>query len=465
MEEQTQEPNLPPSEPQQNPTVSTPQTSPVSATPPQPQVKKSRKKLIIIVLVAVIVVVGVALAAYFIHKHDTKKLAVQQTKTTSSVTQKQQTTPVATASWSIVNTPNEGSAPNNELNGLSCLTSSNCIAVGDYNLDNSTGSKTLVEQWNGSSWSITNSPNISGNSGDQLNSVYCTSSSNCWAVGGGEGYGTPAVIEQWNGSSWSLETSGVASVGKFLGITCTSSSNCWAVGDANQSGSSLASLVEHWNGSQWSTVSTPKSNQANLEAVTCVTSSDCWTVGDINNGNGSNSLIEQWNGSTWSAVTTQDPNGYENAFSGVECTSSSSCMAVGLSNSTTATNYIVTAWNGSSWRDTTYPNPSGISSVGPQTITCVNDTNCWIVGVQSATQSAAPTLIALNWNGSSWNNSTSLTTPPAPAAGSQSGPAPPALSTISCTKANYCMTVGSYTNKSNSNQETLSRTLFFSVIL
>jgi len=458
MAELPQQPDVTSSEPTQSPTVSAPQTNPVSSTPLQPQVKKSRKKLIIIVVVAVIVVVGIALAAYFIHKHDTKKLAVQQTKTTSSVTQKPQTTPVATAAWSIVNTPNESSTSDNELSGLSCLTSTDCVAVGDYNLDNSTGFKTLIEQWNGSSWSIVNSPNISGNSGDQLNSVYCTSSSSCWAVGGGEGYGTPAVIEQWNGSAWSLETSGVATVGDLLSVTCTSASNCWAVGGSDANANSFSSLVEHWNGSDWYTVSTPNANQAEFSSITCTSASNCVAVGDTNTGDGSNSLIEQWNGSAWSKATTQNPNSYENSFSSVACTSSSNCMALGLTNSTTATNYIVTSWNGSTWQDTTYPNPTNISSVGPQAITCISSTDCWIVGNQSATQSSASTLIALIWNGSTWSTSSSLTTPPAPApvAGAQDGPAPPALSAISCTKANYCMTVGSYTNATSKNQETLA---------
>ena len=453
MAELPQQPNVLSSEPTQSPTVTAPQTSPVSSTPLQTQVKKSKKKQIIIVLVVVIVAVGVALVAYFIHKDDTKKLEVQQTRnTTSTVNQKKQTTPVAMASWSIMTSPNGTSSGTNELNGLSCLTSSNCIAVGDYNLDNSTGFKTLAEQWNGSSWSITNTPNISGNIGDQLNSVYCTSSSNCWAVGGGDGYGTTAVIEQWNGSTWSLETSGVATVGDLLSVTCTSSSNCWAVGDANQSQSDLGSLIEHWNGSSWTTVSTSNSNEAYFNSVACTSSSNCWAVGDIDTGNGSTSLIEHWNGSSWISITTQNPNSYENSFSDIECTSASICMAIGLSNSSTSQNFIVSNWNGSSWGDKTYSNPNNLAAIiSPQSITCVSLDDCWIVGNDTSAN-----LVALEWNGSSWSNSNSLTTPPALAAGAQSGPAPPVLSAISCTEANYCMSVGSYTNVTSKNQETLA---------
>ena len=41
---------------------------------------------------------------------------------------------------------------------------------------------TLIEHWNGISWSIVTSPN-NGTSGLQLNGVTCASASDCWAVG------------------------------------------------------------------------------------------------------------------------------------------------------------------------------------------------------------------------------------------------------------------------------------------
>jgi hypothetical protein len=433
MEKQSQELNVTPTEPQQSPVIAQPQLDSIPPSTPQLPAKHPRKKMVIIVASAIALVLIIGCAAFYIHKHDSKtKVAAKQVNSTVSTTSNK---PVKPASWSIVTSPNFSSAPNNELNGLSCTSSTNCWAVGDYNLDNSTGSKTLIEQWNGKSWNTVSSPNQSGDSGDQLNSVYCVKSSDCWAVGGGEGFGTSMLIEQWNGSSWQLETSSsVTGVGDLLSVTCTSSSNCWAVGDSNQSQNSNNSLVEHWNGSAWTATSTPDSTQGYLDSVTCTSSSNCFTVGDINNNDGSNSLAEQWNGSTWSRTTTPNPNGYENSFSDVECESSSNCMAIGLSNSTTATNFIVTSWNGTS------------------------SSNCWIVGNQSTTLSGPTTLIGLHWNGSTWAVSNSLTTPsaPTPVAGAQDGPSPPAFSAISCTEANYCMAVGSYTNATSKNQDTLA---------
>jgi hypothetical protein len=81
--------------------------------------------------------------------------------------------------WSITSSPNAGSS-DNLLVSVSCVSASDCVAVG-YTY---TGSaiETLTIVWNGSVWSITSSPNA-GTSDDALNSVSCVSASDCVAVG------------------------------------------------------------------------------------------------------------------------------------------------------------------------------------------------------------------------------------------------------------------------------------------
>jgi len=55
------------------------------------------------------------------------------------------------------------------------------MAVGRYQFANSN----LAELWNGSSWSQVRTPNVSG--GGQLNSVSCVTTSFCMAAGDGNG--------------------------------------------------------------------------------------------------------------------------------------------------------------------------------------------------------------------------------------------------------------------------------------
>ena len=61
----------------------------------------------------------------------------------------------------------------------------NCFAVGGYfvsTMDDS-GERTLVEQWNGTTWSIVPSPNQPLTVDSVLDGVTCTSTTNCFAVG------------------------------------------------------------------------------------------------------------------------------------------------------------------------------------------------------------------------------------------------------------------------------------------
>ena len=52
-------------------------------------------------------------------------------------------------------------------------------------------------------------------------------------------------------------------------VFCVSASDCWAVG--------LAGVIIHGNGVSWAKVTSPTSNE--LDSVSCVSASDCWAVG------------------------------------------------------------------------------------------------------------------------------------------------------------------------------------------
>ena len=75
-------------------------------------------------------------------------------------------------SWSIMTNP--ASAIGTDLEGVSCRTTTSCVAVGQYHVTDIAG-KTLAEQWNGKSWKITPSPNPPGYKNSQLAGVSCPS--------------------------------------------------------------------------------------------------------------------------------------------------------------------------------------------------------------------------------------------------------------------------------------------------
>ena len=67
-----------------------------------------------------------------------------------------------------------------DLNGVSCVTASSCKAVG---IEATSGvAHTLIDSWDGTTWSVDPSPNT-GTGTNALTSSSCTSTSSCEAVG------------------------------------------------------------------------------------------------------------------------------------------------------------------------------------------------------------------------------------------------------------------------------------------
>jgi hypothetical protein len=116
------------------------------------------------------------------------------------------------STWSVIS--NADSLPNDTLTGVSCISSSACIAVGSQ-----------VESWNGSVWSLVPTPALST---IDLRGVSCTSRSACIAVGQGS---TGTEVASWNGSTWSVIPSKNRGRGSILaGVSCTGPIFCAGVG-------------------------------------------------------------------------------------------------------------------------------------------------------------------------------------------------------------------------------------------
>src|SRR2546426_884728 len=86
--------------------------------------------------------------------------------------------------WSITPTQNP-SAGGEQFNSIAALSANDAWAVGES--AGNTGSVTLIERWNGTSWNMVTSPNPGAStpcsSGNVLNKVTATSASDVWAVG------------------------------------------------------------------------------------------------------------------------------------------------------------------------------------------------------------------------------------------------------------------------------------------
>jgi hypothetical protein len=290
-------------------------------------------------------------------------------------------------SWSVVPSPN-GNPYINTLDAVTCTSSSNCWAVGG-------GQDPLTEHWDGSNWAEVTAP-APARDDSTLNSVACATASLCWAAGS-DYYSTLPFLEMWNGNSWTSVNPAAPpdGQGEFLGVTCVSGDDCWAVGDQDENGFQTP-LIEFWDGTTWYDAASPEPYGV-LSGVSCVSAKRCWAVGsDVNAVNGKTEpLIETLKGTTWKAkvlpLAGSKTGGVFNAFNSISCVSSGDCWAVGYNQvlhmpgadgvrpDTDYDSYsgIIEHWNGSKWSSAA---GTGIANGAPADVACPSESNCTTVG-------------------------------------------------------------------------------------
>ncbi len=337
-------------------------------------------------------------------------------------------------SWKAVSSPDTSPAQANQLNAVSCTSGSFCTAVGQYD-NGSDNQATLAQKWNGTSWSITKSPDTSATQANELDGVSCTSASLCVS----EGYYTGSLdydqvlAQKWNGTSWSkttIQSGGTPSDNYLGGVSCAGTAFCMAVGSYSN-GTSDQALEQRWNGTSWATVSGSMSPSTDLNDVSCVSASFCMAVGSYYNGTASQSLTEKWNGSTWAKVTAADTSPTAaNDLSWVSCTSAAFCIAVGSFSNGTNWQTLAEKWNGKTWTLLTTPDTGSMQDNHLDGVSCTSATFCLAVGLAGATSQRVT--LAQKWNGTTW---TMLTSP-------DPGTAENGLYGVSCPTANFCMAAG-----------------------
>ncbi len=243
--------------------------------------------------------------------------------------------------WTVqpVASPGPATAKDAELNSIDCTSPANCIAVGFF-----TPSRfrevPLAERWNGHQWSLMRMPGPISQFGAEATSISCVFSSECVAVGQGDlqtgnqsyciGCGT-ALTDVWNGSSWRA-TAPVTSPrgpGTDFGITsvsCPRPSYCLAIAWVNDGTAAWPTYSEIWNGSKWLT--TFISRYASMDAVYCGSPYACTAVGTVGEGIGSPAAAEFWDGTTWTQEAPWSTVAY-NELESVVCFARFACLAVG----------------------------------------------------------------------------------------------------------------------------------------
>ena len=214
--------------------------------------------------------------------------------------------------WSIVKSPDASNAATlggDQLTAVTAVSADDVWAVGYVGTTvlnyastaqlSAAQVQTLIEHWNGTSWSIVDAPDVASRDGvepwDVLTSVAAISTDDVWAVGVTEwslvqspsgALAAQPLVEHWNGTYWSIVTvpdpeagppdwaltqgatqpANAALVGSsaLLGVTAGSVEDVWLVGGyetdmgtTDSTPSAWETLTEHWNGTSWSIVQAP----------------------------------------------------------------------------------------------------------------------------------------------------------------------------------------------------------------
>lgn len=308
-------------------------------------------------------------------------------------------------SWRVVPSPGRGASG---LTAVTATSGKDGWAVGSS--DTGSGFRTLIEHWNGARWKVVPSPNpaTGGFATDTLGGVVAISKNNAWAFGFYENASTSfrTLVEHWNGSSWSVVPSPNSGSGEnaLLGAAAVTRSDIWAVGYHNGLGP-RRTLVERWDGAKWRIVPSPspgsRKGDSFLFGVAAVSASDAWAVG-TEPASFSRTLAIRWNGTKWLTAKTANPGQGERFLLGVAAPSARYALAVGSDLEGLQTKALAERRTGSVWSVVPSASPDAEYN-SLQAVAARNPSNAWAVGARRASVGDRFLTLVERWNGRVWS--------------------------------------------------------------
>lgn len=278
--------------------------------------------------------------------------------------------------WTIV----EVALPSNsnvvELNDIEAISPNNVWAVGSYGNTFSAYTKTLIEHWDGTAWTIIPTPDQpEGGYGSELHAITSVNGNpnNLWAVGT---YSTSTqqvpIILHWDGVSWtSSKIPAQAYNGALYGVVALSPRDVWAVGN-NQTNTFFSM---RFNGARWNVVNGPSIaspvNFIQLDSVSAASKNDIWvsghTFGSLLNPYHYTPFIGHWNGTQWENVTPKffsdqpfTPYSIQFTTGGIKAVGVNDVWVFGNKfDPTLGSQANLQHWDGISWTTTPVEQPNG----------------------------------------------------------------------------------------------------------
>src|SRR5262245_58542932 len=211
-------------------------------------------------------------------------------------------------SWAIAPSPDAGPQPaGNTLLGIAALSPTDAWAVGTQPNQSQYLPRPLTMHWDGGGWSIVSTPTIEVID-VRLNAVTAVNSGDVWAVGYSYDYDcglcAQTLIEHWDGASWSIVPSpNPGWSNQLYGVAAASATDIWAVGDQWLSWSTKVPLILHYDGTSWTAIDYPSIEFGELVSVFALAQNDVWAVGVSGViSTGIEALALHWDGTSWTRV-------------------------------------------------------------------------------------------------------------------------------------------------------------------
>jgi hypothetical protein len=277
--------------------------------------------------------------------------------------------------WQMRAVPNPASGHDDQLGGVSCVSSSSCEAVGSQAGDSGRSLAALAEIWNRGRWRLQAIPSPQGRAELWLSAVSCAPAAMCVAVG----WHSPgklndrALTEVWNGKNWAIAPIRVPFGDvQLTGVSCPRAGFCMAVGEENR-----GSVSAIWDGSSWAVSAMPGGQSYAINAVSCASATACTAVGLTLNGAATRGLAERWDGTRWSVQPR--PGGELNA---VSCPTASRCAAAGQNTAVLSQpKPVADGWSSTrGWTREDALMPPAAAHAGLDGLSCVSPGGCTAVG-------------------------------------------------------------------------------------
>lgn len=318
-----------------------------------------------------------------------------------------------------------------------------CMGVGSYKT--ATTRKSLAERWDGKKWEVLPLPFAETEEESSLNGVSCPTTTYCMAVGQMKLAGKVRALNwQWNGTIWQFKPVPLPAETEesvLNGVSCFSTTNCVAVGYFKKVGGAKAPLTEAWNGTAWVQTVPPspeKTEESVLNGVACPSATACEAVGFYKTGSVVKALAERYASAKWELHLPPHPEkALESRLEGVSCGATpAACMAVGsFVNASSVKMPLAERWLEPKWETPTVPVPAGATAGSLSSVYCIVPALCMASGAYTLSGTGRP--LAVRWSAPTWT--LELPTAPGGIFGTETN-----MAGISCEGWIRCMTVGYY---------------------